>query len=472
MILLSCLAIVATVLVTLYPTRLYWYVTDDIVVMSKTPDDRAKWKWWYRLWLQYRGRGYYSNIESHWQVIIQHAIVCALIYLALGRDLTSFLCAMIFAVHPGNHQGSVWLSAKHYVFGTIIVLLGFVFIPLAPVFAPLGFVAHGYNAFLSPLMFLFTPYWYMAIGMMVMYYIYYRHILFGTKTIEKGKETQTKKGYYSRNKEALSINPWKLVVALKYYGYYLTTLFSGTHNAFYHGYMNDFLVNKQGVKKSHQIDGYFIVGLLAAISSLMIIPEAIHNQFGWAWGLWWFNINVAMWLNVVTWQEHLGSRFAYLANIGLCLVIANLGVAIAVPAFAWYLSTFRTSMKMYTNDFWFTVYQTQMEPKYAYSWIQHGNLQFMRKNFTYAMHNYNEALLWDPLSLKAKFNLTSVCVAISDIPNAWKFFYECYDIQSFGQDEEKSALLLERKKLLEFVENAIKNNKVLTLQIQDIPILI
>jgi tetratricopeptide (TPR) repeat protein len=168
-------------------------------------------------------------------------------------------------------------------------------------------------------------------------------------------------------------------------------------------------------------------------------------------------------------------RYVYIANIGLMVALTQAFAYFPwmVPmTAAWYYSGLRQLMPMYQSDWWLTQHQVLFAPEYAYSWVLHGNMHFVRGQFNAALLDYNEAISRDPSSFKANFNLTSAYIAVNKPNEAWEQLEKCRSLEIAGQEVEKEIMIGRREDMLNDIKDATKNHKILHFTIQDIPILV
>ena len=75
----------------------------------------------------YGGGTFYTNKYKHNTeidhafTIFLHAVVCVLIYLALGKNEISFWAAALYSVNNVNNQTSIWLNGRRYCMSIIFV---------------------------------------------------------------------------------------------------------------------------------------------------------------------------------------------------------------------------------------------------------------------------------------------------------------------------------------------------------------
>jgi|GEM_PF-2519769 len=437
----------------LIPALRYHYVVDDLSILARTEKlkyPKPKNKLIY-LWMIFRGHAYWDDKNcraiAHGMTIAIHAVVCCLIYFAFGSNTVSYIAAILFALHPNNTEVSIWVSGKVYGTTTAVILLLWWFPLLAPVvffFAPEGLIY--FSGIFSPVVFLLHPQ-YSVLAIFALWLVATRF-----KKMFTTKENQ-KLYAYSKNKEVLKIHPSKIIVALKFYGYYLINNIFLCHYSFFQGYMDSFVDTKEGIKKSHQIDRYFFVGLAGII--LLVYLLINHRGHIMTLGLFWATVNIGMWCNFVNvGQQYISNRQCYLANVGLMLMLAGglVQYPLAVGILAgWYARQLILARRQYGNVFWHFLYPLGDEPEFYYSWLNMGNLQFARGQLVSAIASYIEAMHLRPGNFKVLFNLSSAWIARGNIPEALKYFEEARKADVYAQEKTRDDLVTRRMKLVNLI---------------------
>jgi tetratricopeptide (TPR) repeat protein len=421
------------------------------------------------VWMILRGRAYWEEINmlNHIIPATLHLINSILIYLVFGHNPVSLLAAMLFLIHPLHTEVSIWLSAKHYSITTTIVLLAWGLPLLAPflfLLSPFWFFCA--NGLFSPLVFLLRPDWFSLIALMSIWTIYSKsRNMFGKD--KDGKYINGKLQAYAKNTVALSLNPGKIIIGLKFYGYFLANSIFALHYSFYQSYMDDFIDTQEGIERGYRLDKYFFIGVLGIF---ILITNLIWNYNLAVFGLFWATVNVFMWCNVInTGQQYIANRYYYLANVGICLMLAYSLIGypwIAGLLLGWYLRQLIPAIKQFKNVYWHFFYQIADEPDFYYSWINMGNMNFNRGHFSTAIGDYEQALILRPNNFKALFNLSGCWIARGRIDRAIICLEKSRKADVYAQEETAAKVIKDRMELInKFV--AAKGN--IKLKISDIP---
>lgn len=411
------LAIIALLnLLVYYKTLFYGYVGDDVErAERKEPVFKNIFHRW---WIQFIGLRHTNSMIAHFISLWTHIACCCLVYLALGRTNISFLAALLFSINPVNIQGSIWVSGRNYVTSSILTLLMWMFPYISWVF----YLATGYfavNAWVAPLVFLGTKYWYM-IGIIPLIWILTPHnrSTLNRKLWETG-------GLKTTNTEMRAIKLRKIIPFIKTYLYYFVLAIFPHNIGVEHSFLRGFGTNKTDNDKGYRIDQYFVLGAILALTVAFLCLKGLI--YGWtplSWGLFWFSINIVMWCNFVTYQQQIAERFIYLANIGLIYALASViyQYPFLVSAFlVGYFVKLWSVMDMYLNDWWAVEYTIKEFKKGHYMWLMRGVKKFMMKDYVGALHDFNESYLHKPYDLKVLFNLSTTCFILGDVVKAREF---------------------------------------------------
>jgi tetratricopeptide (TPR) repeat protein len=442
----------------------FHYVCDDLQCLenteqAKTEIPKNKWK---MLWMIFRGEAIWqeTGIINHAFPIAIHLLVSVLIWWVFGHNSATLLAALYFLIHPLNTEVSIWLSAKHYGIMTALVLIAWAFPVLSLAFPFIPMLFFNINGLFSPVMFLWRGGWWGIFSLVTLGLLYRR---FGQIfSIKDNGKLQA----YSKNEYAMHLGLFKIIIALKFYGYYLANSIFALHYSFYQGYMNDFLDTKEGIERGKSLDRYFFIGVSGIF---ILVTNLIWNYNPAVFGLLWATVNFAMWTNAVNvGQQYVSNRQGYLANVGICLMLGYALVGhlwIAGILGGWYLARLAPSILQFKNVYWHFFYQIADEPDFYYSWINMGNLNFHRGHFSAAISDYQQALSLSPKNFKAFFNLSSAWFARGRVDKAIFFLEQARRCDIYAQEDRGEDVVRKRMELINrFVE--AKGN--LKLEIVDI----
>ncbi len=399
-------------LIVYYKTLFYGWVGDDVERANRKQEfNNIIHRWW----LQFISMKHINSMNAHAINIVVHAICCCMIYLALGRSNISFLAAMLFTLNPVNMQGSVWISGRNYVTASIFTLGMFLFPPLTWAF----YMTSSYFAvsgWFAPLCFLGTKWWYM-VGIIPIAWV-----LTNSNKVTIHKKLWETAGLKTTNTEMRAMKPKKLIVFLKTHLYYFVLAIFPFNLGIEHDYLRGFGTNATDNKIGYKLDKLFYIGLtLAIFMAISAIRGIVWGWQPWAWGIFWFSINIAMWCNFITIQQQIAERYLYLANIGIMYALASIiiGYPIVITAFlVGYLIRLWYVMDMYLNDYWAVEYSIMESKKMHYVWLMRGVKKWVARDHQGALYDFNEAYQHKPYDLKVLYNLAATCFVLGDVVKA------------------------------------------------------
>jgi len=337
--------------------------TDGIQNYDGKIKEKSYYSYIKHFWYVMAGKDY---ARHHWFSVLLQMANCVLLYLLIG-DLfnydVAFLAALLFAVHPINTQSIAWISARGYPLGLFFLLVSlhipklFIYYPSLKAFPILGDVMFGliflwatvsqFTTMLTFPVLLYMRHYNLAIlsalimagsGLWLLHdIIKHRASTFKAQAMEKGT----------------TFNARKFIVAIKTLGYYTQLCVFPAHMGIYHkwGYhYND---------KTEKEDSMFWVGLGLFISFCLLF---VYGNPVVRFGIIWYFSFLFIFLNWITIHQFVSERYCYIANIGLCLIIANYLVGYpVVSAFilglylmrTWqHLPTYCEELRFYLSNIW------------------------------------------------------------------------------------------------------------------------
>lgn len=450
--------IIALNLIMYWRTIYYGLVSDDIEP-SRRKVNEVEWKdkegkqhklknVFHKLWVQYIGAVYFSTKVPHLMTLLTHIANCVLIYFVFQRTDVAFLTALLFSINPVNTQGgSVWLSGKIYSFTTTLCLMMFIL----PGFSPLFYYLTKFfsiNAMFSPLAFIQTSHWYLAL-MPVAGLLLHRRIL-GVKA------------KVGTNDEMRNFRWLKLIPFFKSYGYYFWLCLFPWRLALYHSYLWGVGVNKKYNEQAYSIKKPGLwVGLVTFIATAYLIITHWATPFGY--GLFWFFINISMWCNIITYQQQISERTVYTANIGLMFALANLIVVspVLIAVFmSMYITRLYTILPMYENEYWHTEHSMIEARDCNYIWVARGVKKFKVNNFLGAYLDFMQARICTNWEFKANFNAANMAIILQRFDEADNLLKDAEKYRYEGQEASMKSRIEDTRKWL----NEVRETKNIDLK--------
>ncbi len=317
---LTAILIITGVVFLFYARTLsFTFCIDDCEVAAASDPGKPPKNIFIEIWWAWKGKYYNQNrpLIPHLIHFILHWANCLLVYFAFGHTPESFLAALLFAVAPAGCQGSVWLSGGPYLTSTTCVLLMYLFKPVTPLFypaAPLFYWASfswAFSSTFAPIVFLFSPWWWLVFLIPVMAVIKFKHC----KKVLKYKlditPTRTKK-----------LTFFRIVLYFKTLGYYFCLAFIPTRLGVYHDYLYTYGLTEAETRAWEKPDRFFFIGLAVIY---VLITNLLWNYNPAVFGLFWFVALISQWCNFpITIQQAVAERYIYLPSIGLYYCLANM----------------------------------------------------------------------------------------------------------------------------------------------------
>jgi hypothetical protein len=386
--------ILATVIIFYWRTIWYHGIIDDLdhIKTEKTP------KFWRRMWEHFWGIKFTNLKLAHALNIAVHASVCVLIYLFFEKTDIALLTSLLFAINPVNNQCSIWLSGRVYAVSTAILLTGFLFLPALPILYGL---ANWWtiNTLFTPLLFLFLkPSWLgllLPIGLFVI-----------TKKAKNSFDSG--KSRFSGASDVMrEISFRKLFIVFRTLGYYIALCILPFRLGMCHEYLGTFGMSKQETDIFMKPDRFFLLGILATGA---VVVNIIHPFFPPLFGLLWFILFTAQWLNFIVITHLITERYVYLANIGLMYLLANL--IIGTP-FMWAFLVFYAVRLYYFipaykdyRSYWNS--NTMEFPHSSMGWNQLGIAQLQYGNSGSALDSWVRGVQERPHDFRLNYNTANL----------------------------------------------------------------
>lgn len=429
-------------------TTSYQGICDDIPVFNSGNPIPKGSKWMY-FWYHLQGRKYVSWKLAHWQVLTVHTMNCILIYLAFGRSYYSALAALLFSINPVNNQCSIWISGKGYAQNTLCALLVWMF----PYFSLIPYLYGTYfcgpSLLLFPLVFLFTPYWYLS-GLVLIGLLREHPRVFN-------KKDPASKFNMESNDELKKIAPRKIIIMFKTIGYYFINAILAMRLGFYHKYLFLHGVSKETNKDSYRIDKYFFIGISVAILTLI----TRHT------GLIWFCVCIGMWSNFLSFNQTIANRYLYLANVGLTLFIASiLHPYLAIALFTYYVTKLCLFHKFYENEYWSIEHSCFEQPSFFYPWQNRSVHCFQNNNFHGALGNMLKANELRPNDWKITYNLTQLYILLGNLQEARRLYNKAKECTIDGREAAIGNLMMRLNEWLTQMEEQAKLNNSINVDVK------
>ena len=377
-------------LIFYFPTLRYQYISDDIISAQRP---KEKNKWLHLLWTL-EGKLKINPPVDHAITTILHALVCVGIYLGFGRNEISFLAALLFAFNPINNQGAVWISGRGYVLSA----LGMVWTLAFPYAGVLFLLLATYSnaGFLMPVVLAGSNYPYL---LLVMPFIWGIHF----KNFKRNVSAKMAMEVFHEDKQ---IHPKKLILATKTFGFYLSHALIPIKTTFYHSLLESIAGCK--AYRAYTFCRFFWLG--AASISVMLWYVCTHRWDMISFGILWWFVGIAPFLNFYRMQQEIGERYSYLPNVGLMVILATLihsNPYITAGFLGMYATKLWFFLPAYRDDYWIVEYARMNSPDSWFAW----HIAAMKR---WEVGSHIEALIFwviakrlSPKEFKILFNLAA-----------------------------------------------------------------
>lgn len=370
----SILIITAVVFLFYIKTLKFSYCIDDVAVAGTSDPKRHFKNIFLEIWCTWKGDYYRSDkpFLPHLICFFLHWTNCLLVYFVFGHNSVSLLTALLFAVNPAGGQGSVWLSGKGYLTATTCILLMYAFKLAAPLFYWLSF-PWSFSAAFAPVIFLFTPWWYLILLIPFMAVFKWRYCYKIIKDKTDITPKRTKKFTLRR-----------IILYFKTLGYYFCLGVLPVRLGVYHNYLYSYGLTEEETRTWEKLDIYFFVGLGVMY---VLITNLFWNYNLVIFGLFWFVALISQWCNFpVTIQQAIAERYIYLPLAGLMFFISSMIMELPDPwrgyAFVAFFVYYAGRMIIHTESFrniYFQVDHNLLNFPYCYAvWTWKGQVERAR----------------------------------------------------------------------------------------------
>jgi tetratricopeptide (TPR) repeat protein len=346
---------------------------------------------------------YYPKVE-HAIALGLHLTVSCLIFIAFGNDFYSFMAALLFLFNPVFLQGGIWLSGKGYAQATIMCLMAFILPDFAPLFL-LPTAMMSLNTIFLPVVFLFTPYKWMAFSSIAILYFYYRTLY---KTDYKGiKES-------AATPPMTEVSWKKTIIGFRTFSYYILLIIFPIRLGMYHDFLYRFGNGKIDTDKEYVLDYLFYSGI---VLFGLFLAGVITNFNGIRIHLLWYFSTIIIFGNFFKmYHQPITERYCYLPGIGLMLTLARLLPTEAIfILLGCYITRNYLQLGAYKDDYKWLEYNAYdfNFPKQAFVPLLQGlSAEINRKDPLLAMQYWKAGLELCPHDDKLNFHMANTLSAM------------------------------------------------------------
>ena len=375
-----------------YKTFSYKYVSDDIL-SAQRPGEKERWK--HILWTieGYLKAG--NPRTDHVLTTLIHTLVCIGIYLGFGANDVSLLGALLFAVNPINNQVAVWISGRGYALSA----LGMVWALSLPWWLgllPLLVACYSNAGFFMPVVLLGSSHWIALAFIPIVWGLYFN-------MFRKNVKQKMNMEMFEEDKK---IEPFKLILATKTFGFYLSHALVPIKTTFYHSFLESLAGSKK--MRARTLCRFFWIGLAAIVAMGFYIMT--HRWDMVCFGILWWCVGIAPFLNFMRLQQEIAERYVYVANVGLSVILASVLVNYPVAAgfvLAMYATKMWFGMEAYKDDFWLIEHAVLNSPDSWFAWNARAHQRWVAQSHQEAIIFWVIALRLSPNEFKLLINIAS-----------------------------------------------------------------
>lgn len=382
--------------------------------------------------------------------IVLHILVAEYIYLAFGSTLPALIAAILFSIHPATVQISCWRSGKYYGLNALLFL---VILTFAPISAPLYFLTLKWGLgtiTFTPLIFLFTKYWYIALIFPLLFWISWKYIKGNISSKIKGDgiftaslpEDFTPQKFRKKN----------LIIMVKTFGFYFLSCLLPIKNGFYNSFLSTLGSSEKSNKYWYSFNKHFWGGVFAMITMAAIWWFNRFNFIGM--GIMLFVLSLIPFLNIITVQQFTASRYVYLPLIGFQIaligLVAQLPIipqsAILGALFIFYLDRTLRVMRHYSKD---NITMVELD-----SQVFPDNPRLWYFRYEHMLHKGNPVMAWAEATYGLKylpedcqlwFGLSCASFELGDMNAATEFLKTSERFMLLTERENMAGLILEMR---------------------------
>jgi len=419
-----CIILLANILFYLKTIK-YGYVSDDNPSYQR---NRPINVWKYAFWV-FEGKLKSKPEIDHALTLFLHTLVCVGIYLGFGSNSISFIASLLFAFNPINNQGAVWISGRNYVLASLGMVWALA-LPMEMGGLMLLGATYTNSGFIMPLclfgssrpeLLIFAP--------LVWMYNFGR---FSYNVTQKAKiEVFT---------EDAKIHPKKIILAIKTFGFYVSHSLLPIKTTFYHSLLESIAGSR--VKEAYSLCRLFWFGLFTV--SLMAWYVSTHKWDMVCFGLLWWCLGIAPFLNLYRMQQELAERYAYLPNVGLMFVVSQFihsspylvaGLLGAYACKTWFY------IDGYRDDFILTEFSRVNSLDSWFGWHIGAMKRWEKQSFQEALLFWMEALKISPNEFKVLYNIAVVLHHCNQKKEALKYLERAEKCIPAGQEKAVAQIL-------------------------------
>ena len=464
-VLLNVVVLLVSTLAVYWRTLKYDLVSDDIPTQRRTTAAREvkpdkKFNFFEGLYWDLRG--VYNVKRCHVLSLACHTATVVFIYLAFHN----FWAALLFAFNPITLMVSTWLAGRAYGMVTLFALISWV-IPSNAFLLYAASVYWNISALFYPLVFGYMGWKWSWMALLIIPATYWRF----TAKEDHVSFLPNSKLMNESNLELRTLHPRKIVVWIKTYGYYFTNVLFCFRMGLFHKYLYTFGLSKKENAKWYSLkkkEFWIGVGALG-----ITIAGIFFGNYYQSLGLMWFLVNVAMWGNLITFNQQIAERYLYLPAVGLMLTLASTFNPWVCSLFlVFYLTRLWWFMPSLTNEYWNVEYNLGEAKDLYYIWLSRGVHRYADGNVHDSIRNMLQSYKLRPEDFKTNLNLFYLGIVTNDLVLAKKHLEEASKCVVEGKEQELSSFITKGTDLVKRIEEGITKEGKCEVNLKEIQLLL
>jgi hypothetical protein len=399
----NCALIVLFNLLFYIKTFHFKYVSDDILSSQRSPEKNP---FWHYVWvlegklksvsytqMEKGNANFHLPFVDHLITTLIHSFVCVGIYLGFGTNNVSLLAAFLFSVNPMNNQVAVWISGRGYALSALGMVWALT-IPWQFGFIALMVACYSNAGFFMPIVLLGSKHPQILFFLPIVWGIYFNQF---RKNVKQKIEMET-------FDEDRKLEPFKIILALKTFGFYVSHSLIPIKNTFYHSLLESLAGSKK--HRARTLCRFFWIGLVCFLAMAWYVFT--HKWDMICFGMLWWCVGIAPFLNIMRMQQEISERYAYLPNIGLMVILSYCicwNPYIVGAFIAMYATKMWFYMEAYKDDFWLIEYATMNSPDSWFAWNARAHTRLHAQSFKEAQIFWVIALNLSPKEFKLLMNI-------------------------------------------------------------------
>jgi len=421
------------------------YVSDDIQSAMRTPEKNPFVHYFWVIEGKLKSVSYnmmkkgvanfHLPFVDHLITTLIHSLVCAGIYVGFGANNVSLLAAFLFSFNPINNQGAVWISGRGYALSALGMVWALA-VPWEMGWLSLLVATYSNAGFFMPVALLGSGHPQLLIFMPFIWALYFKNF---RKNVKQKYEMET-------FEDDRKLEPFKIILATKTFGFYIVHSLIPIKNTFYHSFLESLAGSKKW--RARKMDRFFFCGVIAI--ALMAWYLITHKWDTVSFAILWWCVGIGPFLNIMRMQQEISERYCYLPNVGLMVILATIlskvfvlspmVYGVLVGGFVMmYATKMWFYMETFKDDFWLIEYATMWSPDSWFAWNARAHTRMNSQSFKEAQIFWVIALNISPKEFKILLNIAGSLLLMGPQYHAEGLGYVAEAEKNIPEGQEKQC---------------------------------